>query len=421
MNKKLKKLFAAVAAVLLCVCLLLPALPASAAGNGLLVLGDSITTGYALADYSASDPYKCASYANRLAAALGLEAKKTYINRAKDGATSADLLSLLPTIKTNVENAGIIVISIGGNDLMRLVTTIAQKVTGAQSGSVSEAFSSLLAAGSDAIIQAFGSVDVKKMIEDAIANYKKNVADAVALIRQTNPSVRLIFLAQYDPLSAVIDLLTGASSGSLPADIPGLSGGSGETTLPAVTETAGNAIGKVFDSLNAALSEACGNNAEIADVPSVINSLAVARTNILQYDIHPNAAGHGAIFELLSGMLGLNETTTAHVHEWGEWTIVSEGEIWEPYVASRECTKCGEKETAEFPARDTKPVETTAEETPETTVEEGPETSEEEATTEKKPVKVTISLGGCGGFAASAVAAVVPLAALALIKKKRTR
>lgn len=419
MNKKLKKLFAAAAAVLLCACVLLPVIPASAEGNGLLVLGDSISTGYALAEYSASDPYKCASYANRLAAALGLEAKSTYINRAKDGATSADLLSLLPTIKTNVENSGIIVISIGGNDLLRLVTTIAQKVTGTQSGSVAEAFTSLLAAGSDAIIQAFGSVDVKKMIEDAITDYKKNVADAIALIRQTNPSARVIFLAQYDPLSAVIELLISSS-----ATAPEKPVNPGDIVIPiegsAVVETAGDAVGAVFDNLNAALREACGDSAEVADVPSVIDSLAVARTNILQFDIHPNAAGHGAIFELLKDMLGVAEVTTAHEHEWGEWTIVSEGEIWEPYVATRECAKCGEKETKEFPARDTKPAETTAEETPETSADE-PGTSEEEITTEKKNEKVKVSFGGCGGFAASAVAAVLPLAALALIKKKRTR
>ena len=388
--------------LLICLGLIASALPASAEQHtGLLVLGDSITTGYALPDYSASDPYKCASYANRLADALGLKAKDTYFNRAKDGDTSGDLRALLPTISSQVADARLIVISIGGNDLLRLITSLASYVTGTNVTSFSSALSAIVAAGSDKIVEALGSVDLQKTFDDAIEGYGTNLDWIINFIKEKNPTARVIFLAQYDPISALVNL---QSAITVPS-------GSGEASVPSGGEIPKVDISAVIGRLNAKLYAAAeGKGVEVADVPSVIDAAAIARTNILQFDIHPNTAGHGAIFELLKGMLGLGEVTTECQHEWSEWVIVSEGEIWEPYVVQRECSKCGEKETLELPARDTKPEETTAEE-PGTT----PRTDTGDSN--GKP-PLTIADFGCTSFApAGAIMMLIPAAIM--FRKRR--
>ncbi|MBO7375702.1 MAG: hypothetical protein J6V01_01260, partial [Clostridia bacterium] len=122
------------------------AVPASASGeySRLLVLGDSISTGYGLPDYSTADPYLCQSYGNRLAEAIGLKSRQTYITRAVNGDRSADLLALLPTIKNDVSASDLIVISIGGNDLLRSISEIASAIAGIAVTSVDSAVSALM-------------------------------------------------------------------------------------------------------------------------------------------------------------------------------------------------------------------------------------------------------------------------------------
>ena len=63
---------------------------------------------------------------------------------------------------------------------------------------------------------------------------------------------------------------------------------------------------------------------------------------------------------LLYAKLGITDTpvTTECVHEFGEWKEISEGPAWEPWTGERVCSKCGATETSEFPAKDTRPPET---------------------------------------------------------------
>ena len=93
MKKILTFIIVAAMIAALAVC---PAQAAEQKYEFMLALGDSITTGYGL---DGEAPYDCASYANLVAESLGLEAKKSYVNRAVDGATSKDLLKLLPELE----------------------------------------------------------------------------------------------------------------------------------------------------------------------------------------------------------------------------------------------------------------------------------------------------------------------------------
>ena len=84
---------------------------ASAEGGSLVVLGDSITSGYGLDGYTAGDNTSAAdSFANRLAAGY-----QDYSNFAVDGRTSAELLTALDDADVSAALAGAdtIVISIG--------------------------------------------------------------------------------------------------------------------------------------------------------------------------------------------------------------------------------------------------------------------------------------------------------------------
>ena len=99
---------------LLALCLALSLLPASALAAGgeqksYVALGDSITTGYGLAE-------KEAGFARQVADSNGY----TLTNLAKDGATSTDLLEVVKSEANadTLKNADLITVTIGGNDLM---------------------------------------------------------------------------------------------------------------------------------------------------------------------------------------------------------------------------------------------------------------------------------------------------------------
>ena len=126
MRKSIKRVFAFILAMVLLAPLVLTCVYASLEKEPvMLVLGDSITTGYGLANYEpGGDPYLCESYANIIAASLGLKGGSTYINKAVNGDTTGDLAALLPTIKEEVGTAELIIISIGGNDLLSLAPRV---------------------------------------------------------------------------------------------------------------------------------------------------------------------------------------------------------------------------------------------------------------------------------------------------------
>ena len=105
----------------------LTALPISAqndAVDSLVVLGDSISTGYGLN----GELYTRASYSNLVASALGLSAGNGYINYAVDGYTSAQILQKAKDNQATVVAADLIIMTNGGNDVLSKMLMIAMKV-----------------------------------------------------------------------------------------------------------------------------------------------------------------------------------------------------------------------------------------------------------------------------------------------------
>jgi lysophospholipase L1-like esterase len=265
--------------------------PISAAGasmpQSMLALGDSLTTGYALPDYvDENDPYACKSYANLIAAAMGLQGGDTYINRAVNGDTSSNLASRLPGMKGDVQKAELIVISIGGNDMDRLIPLILYKVTGKQITEYSQMAPALQGVAPEAYTSLENDAEVQGAIADAVAKLKDNLKTVSDMIKENAPDARVIFLQQYNPLHV-----------------------QGFSDFAAFSQ-------KSLDAANAAVAENAQNYGfEVLDVPSIINSRAAELTNIQKFDIHPNEQGHLEIAKLLAAHLGISldpaENTTA--------------------------------------------------------------------------------------------------------------
>ena len=255
--------------------------PATAAKpEFMLALGDSITTGYGLDGYAETDPYECASYTNIVAEALGLEAKSAYVNKAVNGATSADLLKLLPDVENYLGYADLVVVTIGGNDLLGAVPLVATAIAGKSITSLEGSIEVLSAATPTQFAALSNNTNFQSKIGAVLTKYAANLASAAAIIKENAPTARVIFIKQYNPMKNVL--------------------GFGDF---------GNFADTLIASINASIDTVCAASGfEVLDAPSVINVNAAGLTNMLNYDIHPNADGHKAIAELLLTHLGTEFT-----------------------------------------------------------------------------------------------------------------
>lgn len=357
----------------------------------LLVLGDSITTGYGLANYTVGGtPYNCASYGNRLAKALELKSGETYINKAVNGDKTGDLLALLPSVKSYVEKSELIVISIGGNNLLGNLAVVASAISGQQITSLQQAAIAIQTATEADYARAMQDSTVTATLTAAVASCGTDIAAICKLIKEYNPNARTVFLKQYNPAKDV-------------------------DTVKAFGTVAESLINLINAQIDAAVA-AAGTGFETADVPSVINDAAAAKTNILQLDIHPNAAGHGEIYKLLLNQLNIKDPdavveTTECVHEWGEWAEISAESIGDIAVFERVCSKCKTTERKEEQKPETTAEQTTAEVTTAvTTAEQSSENAD--STTENNTGK------GCKS-AVSAFGIIALIAGFALVKKEK--
>lgn len=241
----------------------------AAPAENLVVLGDSIASGYGLAEYTAGTDYSAPlSFANMLGAEYS-----GYKNFAVDGRTSAQLLYSLnepnEELAAALSKADTVVISIGGNDFLKPMLSA---VKSAALGDVElleaiiggEFKTEMLSGWSNRILLA--ALDAAREVDvNAVA---ENIEKCAAAVRELNPNAEVIVLTVYDPFSGNV-LLSAAS------DI---------------------AYEKLHE-LNGGISGIDGIT--VADVYSAFDGKAGELTNINKLDIHPNAEGHFKIYELL--------------------------------------------------------------------------------------------------------------------------
>lgn len=262
----MKKLICASLALL--ITLVLAAAPVSAAGEykNLLLLGDSITYGYNLDGGPASPD----NYGMRLKQHLGI-GDSGFKNAAVNGHTSADLLALLPSLGKEVAAADLIVVSIGGNDLLGILRDAVENISGT------------VGSFEDLLKEIIEGEYVNKLIEyitldailSAIAEYTSNLSAIVSQIRSQNPDAEVIFLAQYNPISGVPEL----------------------RAINPLTELA---VTFLNETTRAVLDE---RGATYLDVYTPFSGRGGELTFISSADIHPNAEGHKLIYELISEQL----------------------------------------------------------------------------------------------------------------------
>ena len=277
----LKCLTAVIALALLASAAICPALAEEkdTAPKTLLALGDSLTTGYGLKDYTyGGDPYLCDSYINRIAAAFGLEGGKTYINRAVNGDKTGDLARLLPSLENEVKNADMIILTIGGNDLLGILPEIAYMLSGQEVTDIAQAFA-LFARATPEQYEALQNdpafvARMKTVLEDVATNLQT----IASFFKEKAPDARVIFLKQSAPMHNVQGF-----------EAFGEFGGGFLTSINQAVEQVATAFGY-----------------ETVDVPSVIDDRAEELTNIRLFDIHPNAEGHHEIAKIVAQHLGLS-------------------------------------------------------------------------------------------------------------------
>lgn len=260
-------------------------LPASAEADykNLLLLGDSITYGYGLE----GDRDSCPSYGNQLKNYLGITGS-SFTNAAVNGDTSADLLALLPSLTDKVSDADLIVISIGGNDLLRLLWNAVTAVSG-QGWTYNDVAAGL---SDPAYVAKIAKYVTLEAITSAITGYAVNLALIVSFIRQNNPYAEVIFLAQYDPMSGA-----------------------------AALEDIGVITSGAISLLNAAMKSTTRTGDCIyLDIFTPFEGNGPEWTNITAGDIHPNKTGHGMIYKYIVNYLetglqpdGTPAVTTAEV------------------------------------------------------------------------------------------------------------
>ena len=245
----------------------------------LLALGDSLTTGYGLKNYTyGGDPYLCDSYINRIAAAYGLEGGKTYINRAVNGDKTGDLARLLPSLENEVKNAEMIILTIGGNDLLGILPEIAYMLSGQEVSDFTQAAAVFAAATAEQYDALKNDPAFVARMKTVLEDVGTNLQTIAAFFKEKAPDARVIFLKQYNPMHNVQGF-----------EAFGEFGGGFLTSINQAVEQVATAFGY-----------------ETVDVPAVIDDRAEELTNIRLYDIHPNAEGHHEIAKAVAQHLGLS-------------------------------------------------------------------------------------------------------------------
>ena len=164
--------------------------PVSAADNiseDLLILGDSISTGYGLAEPDLD------SYGAKLAEAMGLS-EYAYLNLAKDGATSGALIEALssPEGAAIISEFETIVLSIGGNDILGLLFTLAKQALELDADASNEELPTAFAENPAAITAiAAALIENQTQFVKIIDDFAQNIAEIIDLIKTAVPEAQI--------------------------------------------------------------------------------------------------------------------------------------------------------------------------------------------------------------------------------------
>ncbi len=289
-------------ALLLCAALCLSVLPVASAEEGImpisdepiyLALGDSISTGYGLADPATE------SFASLVAAQGGF----ALVNAAVDGNTAAGILEQLSTgeLDETIASAELITITAGGNDMMGALYTAvatayngdstdpigAEEILAIMTDSTDPRYFSLLMVAQQTLvgskadgIPAFADSDAFHL---ALNEYISNIQAIIDHIRLYNSDAPVVLTTQYNPYASFSGMYAILNTGFAPG------------------------VEKLNESLYT-LNES--GLFIIADVHSIFENVVEYGENPcnsthspLNLDFHPNALGHELIAQTVVGMV----------------------------------------------------------------------------------------------------------------------
>lgn len=257
-----------------------------------LALGDSISTGYGLSQNG---------FVNQIADKYGYN----LTNSAADGETSQSLLYNLNSgsLKSDIENADVITLTVGGNDLMNaLYDFLAEKYNAsAQKDYDGEKIKEILMNNEDGEYSAVITTAILNINDflssnyatDAISNFENNLNDIISYIETNNPDAWVIITTQYNPYKFLSKQGQGTNM---------------EDTLNLINTTFEQGV----QNLNQIIKNVNTNSSTfiIADVYERFNdakenpcNATYDNTYKLNLDFHPNEYGHGLIADMVSGKI----------------------------------------------------------------------------------------------------------------------
>ncbi len=232
----------------------------------LLALGDSITTGYELE----GGLYGNDGYVNLAARELGLT-RDQYENRAVNGYTTADMLKLLPLCTEDIRRADIIVFDIGYNDILgQVYTRICTQIAGeiCDIPKLQAAYAELTAEQHQAVLDSLGKVNYASLYK----RFETELRAILEYMRAENKDAHIYMQSLYDPFGGM---------------------GVMEAFSDSVVREMNRVIRRTAEEFG------CG----FLDVYTAFYGRGTEYTYIGEYDIHPNEAGHRAVFELFADAL----------------------------------------------------------------------------------------------------------------------
>ena len=238
--------------------------------HSMVVMGDSIATGFGLEGYAAGQGSPL-SYSNLLkdkySPQLPSDCSFELTNFAVDGYTSEDLLGLLNSGKADdaLSKADCIVISIGGNDLLHALWDTLKDAGITVSQGMDLSAGTLLK-----IVTSLGKL--KDKLDANLDVFDVNLPKIVSYIRMKTSS-EFFIQTLYDPLESF-------------------------ALIPGISKLAKEKIGRLNEIIKTHAGDAEGGYS-VCDVAPEFTGKAKELTNIGKMDIHPTAAGHKLISEIL--------------------------------------------------------------------------------------------------------------------------
>ena len=235
--------------------------------NSLLIIGDSISSGYGLEGYPDSVDLK--NYGNILAEKSGLKNGENYFNLSLDGETTSGLLwRIKNSDKGAFSGFDTVIISSGGNDLidslLPSVIALATELTGKSYSDMGIIPKLTLAA--EKVTESTKTVSQQIM---------KNLDAVLKELKKKNPNAFIGLLGIYNPFED--------SSNPFPLNLLNRS------IIRPCIDLINNAIKSVAEE----------NGVCYIDLSESFNGRARELTNIKNYDIHPNHEGHALISEII--------------------------------------------------------------------------------------------------------------------------